>query len=79
MRMDVSMNKTKKGTQMTVLMTSVKVYLDGVQIGFGWMFETDYGMTAPELYKMNGDKLESGWYNLVYEEDRLAIMTETIQ
>lgn len=82
------MKKTSTKMTMTVVMTRIKVYRhfmddDGEreeQIGYGWVFSTDYGMTEPELFTMNGSKLEQGWYHLVPEEnDRLAVMTETIQ
>lgn len=79
MRMDVSMKKTKKGNTMTAVMTTLKVYLGDEQIGYGWVYYTDYGMTSPELFRMDGTRMPSGWYHLVPDEDKLVVMTETIQ
>lgn len=81
MRTDMTTTKKKKEKTMTVLMTNVEVYemYTEEKIGYGWVFSTDYGMTAPELFNLHGAKLDAGWYRLVPGESRLAIMTETIQ
>lgn len=60
-------------------MTRFLVYNTDELIGYGWLFHTEYGMTTPELFKSNGETLEQGWYTLAPYEDRLAVMTETIQ
>jgi hypothetical protein len=84
MRMDMNTTKKKKKRckTHTVGMTTLKVYDTEErtnEIGYGWLFHTDHGMTTPELFYSNGDRMDKGWYYLSPDENKLAVMGETIQ
>lgn len=73
------MTKKTKCNTISAVMTKINVYDEGVLIGYGWLYHTEYGMTTPELFRLDGSILEHGWYRITPVEDRMVVMCATVQ